>query len=610
VDLRHTQEEPTRDERAAIDELLGPEPEGGEPTLSFRESRARRHRLLPALHALQDRVGWVSRAGLGYVCRRLGVPPAEGYGVASFYALFALEPRPRVVAHVCTDLACKLSGGERVLEEARRARPGEVLESPCLGLCEAAPAALVTAAGPRPTSGSFGPVDTAWVLRALDVGAPPSRAPFVPMQERSSLRLLRRVGHVDPESLDAYRAAGGLEGLRRARELGPRGVIHELSLARLAGRGGAAFPTGRKWAAVAAEPGRPKYVVCNADESEPGTFKDRALLEGDPFAVLEATLVAAYAVGADKAYVYVRGEYPLAAERLERAARAMRERGLFGEHTMGRGPSLELEVRRGAGAYICGEETALFASIEGYRGEPRTKPPFPTQAGLFGRPTLVNNVETLVAALAVVAEGAEAHLALGTAESTGTRLFCLSGAIAWPGVYEVPQGTPLGALLELAGGVPDERRLGAVLLGGAAGSFVGPEDLDLPLSLEGARARGATLGSGVVMVFDEGAPMLSVLQRIAAFFRDESCGQCVPCRIGTVRQEELLARLARRAPLGSWDAERALFADLEQVLRDASICGLGQTAASAISSGLRRLPLWPDHTIPDTRPAPPREDLP
>ena len=599
MDLRHTEREPSRDERAAIDELLGPEPEGGEPTLSFRESRARRQRLLPALHALQDRVGWVSPAGLGYACRRLGVPPAEGYGVASFYALFALEPRPRVVAHVCTDLACALAGGARVHDEAARARPGEVLESPCLGLCEAAPAALLTTAGPRPTAGSFGHVDAGWVLRALDAGAPPARAPFVPMQERSSLKLLRRVGRVDPESLDAYRAAGGLEGLRRALELGPRAVVNELSLSRLAGRGGAAFPTGRKWAAVAAEPSRPKYVVCNADESEPGTFKDRALLEGDPFAVLEAVAVAAFAVGAERAFVYVRGEYPLAAQRLERAAEAMRARDLLGQRIMGRDFALEVEVRRGAGAYICGEETALFASIEGYRGEPRTKPPFPTQAGLFGKPTLVNNVETLVAALGVVAHGAEAHLALGTAESTGTRLFCLSGDVAWPGVYEVAQGTTLGALLELAGGVPEGRRLKAVLLGGAAGSFVGPEDLDLPLSLEGARARGATLGSGVVLVFDDGADMLSAVRRIAAFFRDESCGQCVPCRIGTVRQEELLARLARRAPHGSYDDERALFADLEQVMRDASICGLGQTASSAISSALRRLPLWPDRTIPD-----------
>jgi NADH-quinone oxidoreductase subunit F len=404
----------------------------------------------------------------------------------------------------------------------------------------------------------------------------------VPQAGQPGLHLLARVGVVDPLSLDEYRAHGGFRALERARTIGPAAVIDEVAASGLVGRGGAAFPTGRKWAAVAAQPAQPHYLVCNADESEPGTFKDRVLMEHDPFAVVEAMAIEAFAVGADKAYLYVRGEYPVAEARIANAVAASRAAGLLGD--------LEIELRRGAGAYVCGEETALFESIEGKRGEPRNKPPFPVEVGLFGKPTAVNNVETLVNVLLILADngGADAYRAIGTEGSPGPKLFCVSGHVNRPGVYEVDFGATLRELLELAGGVPGGRSLKAILLGGAAGVFVGPDALDTPLTFEATRAIGATLGSGVVMAFDETADMVGTLRRIAQFFRDESCGQCVPCRVGTVRQEELLARLASAAPRGDRDTELALLREIGQAMRDASICGLGQTASSAIESALRQ----------------------
>ena len=265
---------------------------------------------------------------------------------------------------------------------------------------------------------------------------------------------------------------------------------------------------------------------------------------------------------------------------MQRALSQAREAGLLGPDILRSGLSFDIELRRGAAAYICGEETALFNSIEGFRGEPRNKPPFPVEAGLFGKPTLINNVETFASVLDIVLHGGEAFAAIGTSQSAGTRLFCLSGAVARPGVYEVPLGTPLRVLIDKAGGIADGRSLQAVLIGGAAGVFLTPMELDMPLSFEGARATGASLGSGVVMAFDETADMRDITRRIAAFFRDESCGQCVPCRVGTMRQEELLHQSA---------VDDRLVDDVAQAMRDASICGLGQTASSAVQSAMRKL---------------------
>ncbi|HEX6132007.1 MAG TPA: NADH-ubiquinone oxidoreductase-F iron-sulfur binding region domain-containing protein, partial [Actinomycetota bacterium] len=426
----------------------------------------------------------------------------------------------------------------------------------------------------------------------VEVGGSSSAPQTTPGRPRDGLRLLRRVGVVDPGSLDDYRAHGGYEALRRAVALGPLGVIREVTDAKLLGRGGAAFPTGVKWRAVAEQPVRPHYVVANADESEPGTFKDRVLMEEDPFALIEALTVAGYATGAERGFVYVRGEYPRATAHLEHAIEECRRRGLLGEDVMGEGFAFDVELRRGAGAYICGEETALFESIEGKRGEPRNKPPFPVTHGLFGEPTSINNVETLLNVLTIMELGGPGYAAIGTEGSSGPRLFCLSGHVERPGVYEVEHGATLREVIDLAGGVRDGRPLRAVLLGGAAGGFMTPEELDVPLTYEGARAGGYTLGSGVVMVFDDGADLVDLTLRIARFFRDESCGQCVPCRVGTVRQEEALHRLARGRTVGAREDEVALLGDVAEAMRDASICGLGQTAANAVRSVIAKFDVF------------------
>ncbi|MFI2631092.1 NAD(P)H-dependent oxidoreductase subunit E [Streptomyces collinus] len=603
MDLHFGDSKPTEEERAAVDALLGPPEsswEGADRSdadlrwaRGGREARDRRDLLLPGLHAVNDRIGWISEGALDYLCRRLTVPPAEAYGVATFYAMFSLKPRPATVLHVCTDLACAAAGAPELCAgiEARLGLGSgvSVERSPCLGLCERAPAALAIKAGdPVRTAVSAPATVEEAVLAASSPGSAPEEppaAPAVPQAGQDGLMLLHRVGVVDPSSLDDYRAHGGCTALRRAFELGPAGVIREVTDSGLAGRGGAAFPTGRKWQATASQPDRPHYLVCNADESEPGTFKDRVLMEGDPYALVEAMTIAGYATGAHKGYLYLRGEYPRALHLLEHAITQARARGLLGDDVLGQGYAFDIEIRRGAGAYICGEETALFNSIEGYRGEPRSKPPFPVEKGLFGKPTAENNVETLVNVLPVLTMGAPAYAAIGTGRSTGPKLFCVSGSVERPGVYEVPFGATLGEVLTLAG---VREGLRAVLLGGAAGGFVRADELDIPLTFEGTREAGTTLGSGVVMAFDDSVPLPRLLLRIAEFFRDESCGQCVPCRVGTVRQEEALHRIVERTGADA-AGDIALLREVGRAMRDASICGLGQTAWNAVESAIDRL---------------------
>ena len=565
-DLHFTSATASPEERSAVDAVA---------------TRGERHLLLPTLHALNDRVGWLSEGALNYVCERLNVPPAEAYGVATFYAMFSTKPRPPQLVHACDDIGCRNAGAEQLIG-ALETSGAHVLRSPCLGLCNRAPAVLTTNAGPEPGAMQIAPATPDAVRRQNPSGANDTIG-------GSMIRLLQRVTSGDPESLDDYRSRGGYEALKRAFELGSARVIEEATASNLLGRGGAAFPAGKKMEAVAAAAGRPHYLVCNADESEPGTFKDRVLMERDPFAVVESMTIAAFAAGCERGFIYVRGEYPLAAQRLRHAIDACRNGGWLGDDVAGTGFSFDVEIRRGAGAYICGEETALFNSIEGKRGEPRSKPPFPVHAGLFGKPTLINNVETLVNLPQIVLHGGAAYAAVGTAGSTGTRLFCLSGNVARPGLYEVPHGTTLGTLLEMAGGVAQGRALRAILLGGAAGSFVGPDALSMPLTFEDARAAGATLGSGVVMAFDDRIDLRDIVRRIARFFREESCGQCVPCRVGTVRQEETLERAG---------IDLALLNDIARAMRDASICGLGQTAANAIASANGILRVLPTEAVP------------
>ncbi|HMK09059.1 MAG TPA: NADH-ubiquinone oxidoreductase-F iron-sulfur binding region domain-containing protein, partial [Anaerolineales bacterium] len=497
------------------------------------------------------------------------------------------RPTGRTVVRVCTSPLCSRARGEEALEAAAghlRVRPGEasadgawmVEEVPCLGLCDMAPAALV---GETPVGAVDPDRPAAWIEMA--------HAAALGRLTGEPRWLTGRVGRSAPDDVEAYRREGGFVALRRALEqMTPSQVIEEIKQSGLVGRGGAAFPTGAKWEMTASAPGPERFVVCNADESEPGTFKDRVLLEGDPLSILEGMTLAGYAIGARRGYLYVRGEYPRAQAILRRALAAASAAGYLGSAILGRDFSFEIELRSGAGAYICGEETALFESIEGKRGFPRLKPPYPTTHGLFGAPTVINNVETLAAAAWIIAHGAQTYRSVGTNDSPGSKLFCLSGDVADPGVVEVPYGTTLRRLLELSGGVRGE--LQAVLLGGAAGAFAGPEHLELPMSFEGLRQAGLPLGSGVVAVFNRDSDLRETLQSLARFFSHESCGKCFPCQLGTQRQLELVDRIA--AGLASAEDLRTL-EDVGFTMTNASLCGLGMTAGSAVLSAIRR---WPE----------------
>jgi NADH-quinone oxidoreductase subunit F len=376
-------------------------------------------------------------------------------------------------------------------------------------------------------------------------------------------------------SLDDYRAHGGYAALPCALEIGPQGVIQEVTDAKLTGQGGAAFPTGVKWKAVADQTVHPHYVVCNADESEPGTFKDRVLMEEDPFAVIEALTIAGLACGAEKGYIYIRGEYPEATAKLQNAIDRAGEGGYLGDDILGKGVNFDIEIRRGAGAYVCGEETALLESIEGQRAMPRTRPPFPVESGLFGRPTVINNVETLFAVPAIVERGGSWFAGLGGGR--GTKLFGLSGHLRRPGVVELESGCTLRTLIEeVGGGSSTGRPIRAAVVGGPSGRVVHARQFDEPLVPRGA----VNPGTGGVVALDDTFPVREAVRTLLAFNMRESCGKCTPCREGTVR---LLAMLD-----GPLDAARV--SPLAEAIQLASLCGLGQAAALSVVSGLAEFP--------------------
>ncbi len=536
--------------------------------------------LLPALHAAQKVYGWLPETVAAEIARTLRVPLADVHGVIEFYSLFYNKPIGRKIIRVCTDPACALKNADEILNhlckghglEPHQTAPDLSLTiepSPCLGLCELAPAALVD-----------DQAETRIDLAAdtYELGRPRSIV-------GGSMRLLTSNCGNGSASLTKY---GRYEGFFKALEMKQEEVIAEIKASGLVGRGGAAFPTGIKWEGAAKAESDQKYVACNADESEPGTFKDRILLLDDPHRTIEGMCIAAYAVGAGKGYIYLRGEYPYILPVLEKALEEARTAGYLGEQINHSEFSFDIEIRLGAGAYICGEETALFESVEGKRGFPRVKPPFPTTHGLFGMPTVINNVETLCNVPMIVRDGARTYRRIGTEKSPGPKLFCVSGDVSKPGLYEVPFGVTLSDLLELAGGVANGKRLQAVLFGGAAGAFATSEHLDVRLTFEDLRAAGLPLGSGVVMVFDERRDLRDVLKRLGRFFAHESCGKCYPCQMGTQRQMEILDRVASGAVLPD-DLSR--LQDVGWTMTDASLCGLGQTAASAVLSAVK---LWPE----------------
>ncbi|HEX6305637.1 MAG TPA: NADH-quinone oxidoreductase subunit NuoF [Anaerolineales bacterium] len=544
--------------------------------------------LLPALHAAQSVYGYLPEEVAAEVGRALKVPLADVYGVIDFYAMFYSEPVGKTIIRVCNDPPCSTAGGDEVLNTVcrhLRVAPNEVSpdnaytveRAPCLGLCEHAPAVLVgdTAIG-RANTEKAGEIIQGMGERPHGVVG-------------GDIRILTaNCGKAKPTSLNQYVENGGYRGLRKAIAIKPEDIIAEVKAAGLVGRGGAAFPTGIKWEGAFKADGKPKYVVCNADESEPGTFKDRVLMEEDPHRTIEGMIIAAYAIGAHEGYFYIRGEYPYGYKVMSTALDEARQAGYLGENILDSGFDFDIEMRMGAGAYICGEETALFESIEGKRGFPRVKPPFPTTYGLFGKPTVINNVETFCNVPYILEYGASEYRNFGTEKSPGPKLFCVSGDVARPGLYEVPFGVTLRHLLDdLAGGVTGGS-LQAILFGGAAGAFATEENLNVRMTFEDLRAQGLPLGSGVVMVFNQQRDLRHVFKGLAHFFADESCGKCYPCQIGTQRQYEILSRLAE-GDVHEQDVDR--LTDVGWTMVDASLCGLGQTAATAVLSAMK---LWPE----------------
>jgi len=397
---------------------------------------------------------------------------------------------------------------------------------------------------------------------------------------------LRNVGRVDPESIDDYLAAGGYQALAKVLdEMTPEQVIATVKASGLRGRGGAGFSTGTKWELTRAAEGPTKYVICNADEGDPGAFMDRSTLEGDPHSVLEALAIAAFAIGAEAGFVYVRAEYPLAVKRLRIAISEARERGLIGRNILGSPFSFELELRLGAGAFVCGEETALIASIEGKRGMPRPRPPYPAQSGLWGKPTLINNVETLASIPPIILRGGEWYASIGTERSKGTKVFALAGNVVNTGLVEVPMGLTLREVIYgIGGGIPGGHELKAAQTGGPSGGCLPASFLDTPVEYESLQAAGAIMGSGGLIVMDDTKCMVDVAKFFLTFTQDESCGKCTPCREGTKRMLEILTRITEGK---GEDADIERLERLARVCQRAALCGLGQTAPNPVLSTLR-----------------------
>jgi NADH:ubiquinone oxidoreductase subunit F (NADH-binding) len=397
--------------------------------------------------------------------------------------------------------------------------------------------------------------------------------------------VLRNSGVINPENIDEYIAREGYEAIGKALALKPEGVIEEIKKSGLIGRGGAGFTTGMKWDFARKAPDGVKYIVCNADEGEPGTFKDRLILEGDPHKLIEAMIIAGYAVGANKGFVYIRGEYALSIERLEKALSQAREYGLLGDNILESGFSFDISIMKGAGAYVCGEETALIESLEGKRGHPRNKPPYPVTEGLWGKPTVVNNVETLANVPDIIRHGAEWFRGYGTDKCPGTKVYTIIGNVATPGLIEAEMGTTLRDIIyEYAGGIKEGKKFKCALIGGAAGAFLGPDMLDVQLDFVNLKEYAAVLGSGAILVMDEGADVVDMLQSVLHFFKHESCGHCVPCRLGTAQLVKIIDRVVDSK--GTQEDIGKLL-NISEVMRDTSFCPLGQSLYLPISSLLK-----------------------
>jgi bidirectional [NiFe] hydrogenase diaphorase subunit len=496
--------------------------------------------------------------------------------------------------HVCTAAGCLSSGSDQVLDalkkEAAESGMGNEVHVKgvgCMGLCSAGP--LVEVATEGKMYANVTPEEAPEILRSLDTGAAeglqecPTDIPFFQRQKKI---VLENSGRIDPERIEDYIAQDGYFALVNAiADTTPQEVISEIIRSGLRGRGGAGYPTGLKWSTVAKTGEQEKYVICNADEGDPGAFMDRAVLESDPHRVLEGMAIAAYAVGAQKGFIYVRAEYPLAVKHLKTAIRQAENHGLLGNNICGSRFSFHVDIRLGAGAFVCGEETALIASVEGKRGTPRPRPPYPAQEGLWGCPTLINNVETFANIAPILRNGADWFAAIGTEKSKGTKVFALAGRINNTGLIEVPMGITLREIIqEIGGGIPDGKRFKAVQTGGPSGGCIPEEHLDSPVDYESLARIGSIMGSGGMILMDETSSMVDVAKYFMEFCMSESCGKCAPCRAGTRQMYAILEKIA--AGEGT-PADLALLEELCDLVRNTSLCGLGQNAPNPVLTTLR-----------------------
>ncbi|MDH7501093.1 MAG: NADH-ubiquinone oxidoreductase-F iron-sulfur binding region domain-containing protein [Verrucomicrobiota bacterium] len=504
-----------------------------------------------------------------------------------------LAGRKPFVLRVCMAAGCVSSNAEAVLAALDRAVKDAGLESQievrpvgCLRLCCEGP--LVAADPDGKLYKKVSPEDAVSVVKALQGEPAPVRTGDLrePFFEKQFSIVLGNSGLIDPERIESYIAADGYIALRNVlRDMSPADVISAITKSGLRGRGGAGYPTGLKWSTVAKTKSTRKFVVCNGDEGDPGAFMDRSVLESDPHRVIEGMIIAGYAVGAQQGFIYVRAEYPLAIKRLQTAIKQARQFGLLGSNVLESPFSFNIDIRIGAGAFVCGEETALMASIEGLRGNPRPRPPFPAESGLFGEPTLINNVETFANVPPIILQGPEWYASIGTEKSKGTKVFALAGKITRTGLIEVPMGIKLREIVEeIGGGAPEGAKIKAVQTGGPSGGCIPASELDTPVDYESLTKLGSIMGSGGMIVMDDTTNMVDVARFFMDFCVDESCGKCIPCRAGTVQMHRLLTKILNRQ---ATESDLKTLAELCELVRSTSLCGLGQTAPNPVLSTLR-----------------------
>ncbi|HEU0367727.1 MAG TPA: NADH-quinone oxidoreductase subunit NuoF [Candidatus Acidoferrum sp.] len=550
----------------------------------------KRSALIPMLMYAQDEAGFVSDEMIAEIARRLDLRTVEVEETLAYYSMLRRKPVGKHHVQVCTNVACMLRGGYEILEQAKkRLEIGHkettndgvfsLEEVECIGACTGAPAIQVN----YDFYENLTPKQFDRIIEELDAGKRPAPVSVISgalhdRDPQETVLLSKRWGIKDSRKIDVYLQNDGYQALEKAlQQMTPESIIDEVKKSSLRGRGGAGFPTGMKWSFVPKDSPKARYVICNADESEPGTCKDRPLMEMDPHQLIEGMIIAGRAIGAHQGFIYIRGEYRYVLDLVEEAIEEAYQRGYLGKNILGSGFDYDLLIHTGAGAYECGEESALMESLEGKRGYPRIKPPFPAVVGLYGCPTIINNVETLSAVPAIIREGGEAYANRGTPKNGGTRLLCVAGHVNKPGIYEIPLGMNMKKFIyEMAGGIPNGKKLKAVIPGGSSCPLMAADEIDLPMDYDAVAKAGSMLGSGGMVVMDEDTCMVDMARRIMHFYAHESCGWCIPCREGTIWLRKMLERF--HAGLGrSEDID--LVGELAKNMLGRTFCPLGDAAA-------------------------------